>query len=161
MAQTGGERRPLDYALRVLSRRRVSTGRMKELLAHKGFTEQESDECVAKLLEWGYLDDQGYARDVLQAVSAPCPVGQRRALHELRKRKVDPDLARTIAAESYQGVSEEALAAEAARKYMGGKSEGPLKEKERDRLVRWLGRRGFGYESIRSALRALGQGDPE
>lgn len=151
----------MDYALRVLSRRRVSTGRMKELLARKGFTEQESDQCVAKLTEWGYLDDQGYARDVLQAVSAPCPVGRRRALYELRKRMVDPDLARTVTTESYEGVSEEALAQEAARKYMGGRREGPLKDKERDRLARWLGRRGFGYESIRSALRALGPGDPE
>ena len=161
MKQNGGEKRPLDYALRVLSRRRVSTGRMKELLARKGFTEMESDQCIAKLTEWRYLDDQGYARDVLQGVSAPCPVGKRRALYELRKRMVDPELAQAVTAESYEGVSEESLAREAVRVYLNGKHVVPLQDKERDRLARWLGRRGFGWESIRSALRDLGQGDPE
>jgi len=161
MKETGGEKRPLDYALRVLSRRRVSTGRMKELLARKGFTEQQSDECIAKLTEWRYLDDQGYARDVLQGVSASCPIGKRRALYELRKRMVDSELAQAVTAESYEGVSEESLAREAVRKYLNGKQEAPLHDKERDRLVRWLCRRGFGYESIYSALRDLGQGDPE
>jgi regulatory protein len=151
----------MDYALRVLSRRRVSSGKMKDLLARKGFEESESEECIAKLTQWGYLDDRGYAKDVLEAVKAPCPVGRRRALYELRKRMVDEDLARSVAAEAYEGTSEEDLAREAVRKYMDGKDPVPLTDKERARLARWLGRRGFGYEAIRSALRDAGQGDPE
>ncbi len=151
----------MDYALRVLSRRRVSTGKMKDLLARKGFDEPESVSCIEKLTEWGYLNDQEYAKDVLHDVSGPCPVGKRRALYELRKRMVDPALAQKVAAESYEGVSEESLAKEAVRKYLNGKREAPLHEKDRDRLARWLERRGFGYESIRTALQDLGQGDPE
>lgn len=161
MSETGGGKRPMDYALRMLSRRRVSTGKMKDLLARKGFSEPESSACIEKLSDWGYLDDQGYAKDVLQDVSAPCPVGKRRALYELRKRMVDPALAQMVTAETYEGVSEESLAEEAVRKYLNSKREVPLHDKERDRLARWLERRGFGYESIRSALRNLGQGDPE
>lgn len=156
-----GEKRPMDYALRVLSRRRVSTGNMKDLLARKGFTGSDADACIAKLTEWGYLDDQGYARDVLRAVSAACPVGRRRAQFELRKRQIDQDLARAVTDEAYAGVSEEALALEASRKYLNGKNTGSLKEKERERLVRWLQRRGFGFSSIISVLRDTGQGDPE
>ncbi|MGE5578599.1 MAG: regulatory protein RecX [Bacillota bacterium] len=161
MGQLNGEKRPLDYALRVLSRRRVSSGKMKDLMARKGFTESESDACIAKLTLWGYLDDQGYAKDVLEAVKAPCPIGRRRALYELRKRMVDEDLAQAVTAESYDGTSEEALAREAVRKYMDGKNPVPLTDKERVRLARWLERRGFGYEAIRTALRDAGQGDPE
>ncbi len=149
----------MDYALRVLSRRRVSTGRMKELLARKGFTEEESYECILKLTEWGYLDDQGYAKDVLKTLSGS--VGQRRAVYELRKRAFDPDLTRTLTAEAYEGISEDTLAEEAARKYLNGKCVCSLKDKDRDRLARWLERRGFGFSAIRSALRSLGQEDPE
>ncbi len=151
----------MDYALRVLSRRRVSSEGLRGLLSRKGFPAADSESCVAKLKEWGYLDDQGYARDVLRAVSSVCPVGKRRAAFELRKRAIDPELARKVMDETYEGVSEEVLASEAARKYLNGKDAGSLKEKERERLARWLQRRGFGYEAIRSALSSLGQGDPE
>lgn len=130
-------------------------------MSRKGFPDTESESCIAKLREWGYLDDQGYARDVLHAVSSECPVGRRRAAFELRKRSIDPELARAAVDETYEGLSEEVLAREAARKYLSGRKTGSLKEKERERLARWLQRRGFGYESIRSALSSLGQGDPE
>jgi SOS response regulatory protein OraA/RecX len=134
---------------------------MKDLMNRKGFGEAESSECIAKLTEWGYLDDQGYARDVLRAVSSACPVGKRRAQFELRKRLIDKDLADSVTYDVYSGVSEEALASEAAGKYLNGKDIGSLKDKERERLVRWLQRRGFGFQSIYSALRGAGQGDPE
>jgi regulatory protein len=151
----------MDYALRVLSRRRVSCEGLRGLMSRKGFQEAESEPCLAKLKEWGYLDDQEYAKDVLRAVGRECPVGKMRAAFELRKRAIDPDLARKVVDETYEGVSEEAIALEAARKYMNGKDAGSLKEKERERLAKWLLRRGFRYESVRSALSAIGQGDPE
>ncbi len=134
---------------------------MRDLLARKGFPESQAEPCIASLIEWGYLDDHVYARDVLQAVSSGCPVGRRRARFELQKRLVDKELAGSVTDEFYEGVSEEALALEAARKYLNGRNAGSLKEKERERLARWLQRRGFAYESIRSVLSGAGQGDPE
>lgn len=151
----------MDYALSVLSRRRVSTGNLKQLMSRKGFSEADAEECAAKLSEWGYLDDQGYAKDVLHAVMSDCPVGKRRAGFELRKRSIDGDLAASVLEEAFSGVAEEDLALKAARKYLGAKDAGSLTVSERQRLARWLERRGFGYEAIRSALRSAGQGDPE
>ena len=156
-----GDRGPMDYALRVLSRRRISSGALRSLLSRKGFPVPASDSCIERLREWGYLDDLGYAEDALRAVFSGCPVGRRRAEYELRKRCIEPGLAEKILDEAYQGVSEEALASEAALKYLNGKDARSLKLQERARLARWLERRGFGHESIRSALSALGHEDPE
>lgn len=156
-----GEKRPMDYALRVLSRRRISSGGLKHRLTRKGFSETDAESCTEKLREWGYLDDLGYARDVLTGLESECPVGRRRAKSELLRRSIDPVLAQEVVDEAYDGVSEEALALTAARKYLNGKDGRLLKEKERERLARWLQRRGFGYDGIRTALSALGQEDPE
>lgn len=162
MARKGaGEKRPMDYALSVLSRRRISTGNLMELMSRKGFSEADAESCAAKLKEWGYLDDQDYAKDVLRAVMSECPVGRRRAGFELRKRAIDGSLAAQVLQEAFSGLDEENLAASAARKYLNGKDAGSLTLSERQRLARWLQRRGFGYEAIRSALRGAGQGDPE
>lgn len=160
-AGSAGERSSLDYALRVLSRRQVSSGNMKQLLSRKGYNETDAESCVAKLKEWGYLDDQGYAKDVLHAMMGECPVGRRRAVFELRKRFLDRELTKEVVDEIYSGLSEEALAKEAARRYLKGRNAGSLKGKERERLAGWLLRRGFGYAAVRSALGDAGQGDPE
>lgn len=160
MRKNAGERTAMDYALRILSRRAVSSGTLRDLLSRKGYPRTESEPCIEKLREWGYLDDQGYARNVLHALSSEYPVGRIRAAFELRRRAVDPELAAAAIDEAYRDVSEEALASEAARKYLSGRSKGSLKQKEREKLARWLQRRGFGYESIRSALSGLGQSNP-
>lgn len=154
-------RSAMDYALRVLSRRRISSGALYAMMSRKGFSGPACDSCVERLREWGYLNDAEYARDTLKAVSASCPVGRRRAEHELRKRLVDPVLTQAVLDETYQGLSEEALAREAALRYLGGRDIRSLRLEERVRLARWLERRGFGPESIRSALYALGTQDPD
>lgn len=162
MAPKGtGEKRPMDYALSVLSRKRVSTGSLKQLMSRKGFSEADAESCAAKLMEWGYLDDQDYAKDVLQAVMQECPVGRRRAGLELRKRAIGGELAAEVLQETFSGLSEEDLALTAAGKYLSGRDAGSLTLNERQRLARWLQRRGFGYEAIRHALRSAGTGDPE
>jgi len=159
----GGDsgRSSMDYALRVLSRRRLSSGALRDLMSRKGFSEPTCDSCIERLREWGYLDDAEYARDYLRAVSSGCPLGRRRAEYELRKRSVDPLLTKAVLDEVYEGAPEEALAKEAALKYLNGRDVSSLRREERVRLARWLERRGFGHESIRSALLALGDQDPD
>ena len=153
MPDKGEKRSPLGYALGVLSRRRVSTGQMRDSMRRKGYPEDEVENVLQKLTEWGYLDDRGYARDILRSMIAECPLGRRRARYELSKRLFDRDLVESVVNETFESASEAEMASLAARKYLNGKSSGPVREKERERLYRWLQRRGFGTESIYSVLR--------
>lgn len=161
MPDKGVKRSPLDYALRVLSRRRVSKGQMRDSMRRKGYPEEDVENALLKLCEWGYLDDAGFARDILQSAISGCPLGRRRAEFELSKRLFDKELIASAVDDTYQEVREEELASLAAKKYLDGKVSGPVKEKERERLARWLQRRGFDSESIYSVLRSLEWGDRE
>ncbi|MGI6666652.1 MAG: regulatory protein RecX [Bacillota bacterium] len=149
-------RKATDYALGVLSRRRVSKGQMRESLSRKGYPDEESETAIAKLVEWGYLDDEIYSRDILRAMMNECPIGRRRAVFELSRRLFDKELIKRAVDEVFSGVGEEELAALAARKYLDRKNSGLTSERERERLARWLQRRGFGAEAIFSALRRTG-----
>jgi SOS response regulatory protein OraA/RecX len=126
---------------------------MRVSLSRRGYADQESETAIDKLVEWGYLDDESYCRDILRAMLNECPIGRRRAVFELRKRLFDKELIERAVDEAFEAVGEEELAALAAQKYLGGKRSGLTTEKERERLARWLQRRGFGTEEILSALR--------
>lgn len=154
---------PLNCALGILSRRRVSRGQMRESMRRKGYSEEEVEDTLAKIGEWGYLDDDGYARDILRSMISECPLGRRRAEYELSKRLFEKDLIEAVVNEAFGGLREEEMASLAARQYLdvkrNGKSSESGSEKERERLARWLQRRGFGAESVYAALRSLGRSE--
>ncbi len=125
-------------------------------MSRKGYPDDESETAIAKAVEWGYLDDESYCRDILLAMLNECPIGRRRAVFELRKRLFDEELIKRTVDEVFGAAAEEELAALAAKKYLSGKRSGLTTEKERERLARWLQRRGFGAEDILSALRRAG-----
>lgn len=145
--------RPMDIALRSLARRRMTSGQVKDLLLKKGCDPEESQKCLLQLSSWGYLNDRSYAKDVLEYMLRDCPVGRQRAVWDLVKRGFDKDLAEEEAAEAYKDLSEADLARRAASKYLNGRRTGSLKDQERERLFRWLWRRGFEADAIYSVLR--------
>ncbi|HHY76110.1 MAG TPA: regulatory protein RecX [Firmicutes bacterium] len=156
MARGGSKGTAIDSALGILSRRRVSRGQMRESLRRKGYSDSDAETAIGKLIEWGYLDDRSYCREILSSMMDTCPIGRKRAVFELSKRLFDKELIEEVVGEVFDGLREEELATLAVRKYLGEKRRGLTTEKERERLARWLQRRGFGYEAISSALRRTG-----
>ncbi|HHW18125.1 MAG TPA: regulatory protein RecX [Firmicutes bacterium] len=145
----------MDVALRILSRRRVSSGEMEALLLRKGYTGDEVGNCLDRLKGWGYLDDRSLARDIVSSMVKACPVGKARAMFELERRRFQKELAREVVEEVYNGLVEEELAKVAAERYFGEKKERSLKDCHR--LARWLLRRGFEPETVRSIVSGFGQ----
>ncbi len=154
MAKAGGRPvRPMDVALRALARRRMTSGQMRNLLLKKGCNPEESEKCLGQLSSWGYVDDRSYVKEVLKYMLGDCPVGKRRAVYDLVKKGFDKDLAEEEATEAYKDLYEGDLARRAASKYLNGRRCGSLKDQERERLFRWLMRRGFETDAIYSVLR--------
>lgn len=154
-SSTTGNRGVMSAALNVLSRKQVSTGQMRRLLSRKGYASDEIENCIAKLGEWRYLDDRSYAADLVLTMVGTCPFGRRRALFELKKRLFPADIVEAAVSEAYDTLDEEVLAHQAAAVYLRGKDESSLKVKER--LTRWLLRRGFDFETANSV--AVGPGE--
>ena len=54
------QRTPIDLALRSLSRQAYSRSKMVAILNRAGFNQDQVDECIIRLENWGYLNDREY-----------------------------------------------------------------------------------------------------
>ena len=107
-----------QYALRALSARALSIGELRARLEARAQTAGEVPATLAKLKQYGMLDDRLLADTFASARLENQGFGQGRVLRELRRRRVAPLLAEEAVSRSYRGVDEnDLIAAFLARKY--------------------------------------------
>lgn len=124
----------MQYALRSLSRRMQSRAELeRKLLART--TPEVARSVLARLLEWGYLDDRAFAEAFVRSRRERW--GALRLRAELARRGVDERIVREVLAEGEEGEGEVARALA-----LLGKSAWRHKG-EHARMVRFLQARGF------------------
>jgi len=104
----------LNTALTYLSRRALTRFQLVQRLEKKGFNEEEIQECLTRLLEWGYLNDQEYARSY--CLNKKTSYSKKRISYELKVRGIDRSIIEEILADSYPSEQEKEL----CRKYAQG-----------------------------------------
>jgi len=136
-------------ALKAAARKRYTESGLRTYLEGKDFLPASIDAALAKLIEYGYIDDKLYTEDYIRINLKD--KGIRRIKFELVKKGIlQPDIPPT-AEDEYAGC--EALAV----KFMKNR-ENTFKEKQR--LYRYLASRGYGAGSIKRAMEiAIGGGD--
>ncbi len=140
----GLPRSAVDAALRALARRDHTRQEMATRLAGQGFAQAEIEEALARLDDWGYLDDRAVATRAVEECLAGRARGRRLLGAELRARGV-PEAAIQEALAAYAPESEENLArAVLLRKGMRL----PLPEGDRARAWRILARLGFSEATL-------------
>src|ERR1017187_2562957 len=80
-----------EYALRVLGGRAHSTGELREKLPGKAERAPCVDPTIARLKEYGYLNDRKFAENFAAARLENQGLGKTRALAGLSRRPVAPD----------------------------------------------------------------------
>jgi len=55
------EHSALHTAMKYLSQRQMTVYKLNKKLMDKGFSPEEIEETIKRLLEWKYIDDRGYA----------------------------------------------------------------------------------------------------
>jgi len=134
----------LQKALNFLSYRPRSESEVRKKLIEKEFETAVIDNVIVRLRELNYLGDLEFARQWVENRSTFRPRGSRALTAELKIKGVDEA---TIAQALSEMPEEEQLAFEAAKKYVN-RLKGLDRDKFRSRLGGFLGRRGFGYETI-------------
>lgn len=165
-----GERKPkplqgqalLEYALRALGRRAHSLGELREKLRRRAAGEEEVDAVIRRLREMALLDDRKLAESYAAARLENEAVGRIRVVHELRRRRVAPQLAERAVARVYQGTDESRLIEDfLRRKYRKTPLEEVLAEpKGVASVYRRLRSAGFTPAAIVAVLRRLAR-DPD
>jgi len=107
-----------DYALGALGRRAFSVGELHQRLVRKAAEPRDVDRVVARLKEYGYLNDERFAETFAQSRLDNRGLGQHRVLRDLRQRRVGSKVAEQAVLRTYADTDETSLAAEfVARKF--------------------------------------------
>lgn len=141
----------LELALQYLERRARTEAEIRQKLSDNAVPPQEVEAVLAKLKEYGYIDDVKLASNFQRIRDDYKPMGIGRIKLELKHKGVPKEIIQTISAEREQ---EFALATRAAasrrRQY-----EGLDAQTFRRRMTGFLSRRGFNYDIILRVLKSL------
>lgn len=160
LAEAEERRSALEAALRLLSYRSRSERELRDRLTRKGIGRAAIEETLGRLRGMGYLDDAAFARFWAETRQALRPRSRWLLTGELRRRGV----AQSTAEEATVGISDEDAAYRAASGRLRA-LHGLEYARFRERLGRFLNRRGFSYDIARRTIERcwaeLGKGQAE
>ena len=143
-----------EYAAAALGRRMRTVAELTRLMRNrveKGESGQAKvDAVVARLKEYGYLNDADYAANYAKLRQENARLGKRRVQQDLTVKGVHSEVIAATLDTAYEGVNEEGL----ARRHLERKrAKKPANEKEAARVMRMLVRAGFSTGVIFSILK--------
>ncbi len=155
----------LHRALRLLEHRGRSVGELRQRLREdRDLPEELIEDTLAKLLDWGYLDDDAFATAYTRSRIGYKAMGRQRIVHELRRRRVPGEVIDRAVETAFEDQDEAELLARAVRKWLRTRP-APADPKERKRLTDFLVRRGFPYpliaQHLTRILASAAQGDDD
>jgi regulatory protein len=153
--------RTLQRAVKLLAAKPRSTAELRERLLEKEWaTPEAADYAIAKLSEYGYLNDEQFAFGYASARVRQKPVGRGRLARDLQMKKIDRELAEQTLEKVFDETSESELIDRAIerRTRLRGR---PTTRQENKSLFDHLLRRGFSYDLIINKVRALSSAELE
>jgi regulatory protein len=147
-----------DFAVKALAARAHSTGELRRKLAARAERAADVDDAIARLRDYGYLNDNRFAENFASAKLENNGLGKSRVLIDLRQRKVSPALAQRTVERVYKDVDEMELIASFVRRKVHTKA--PLAEALEDPRImasvyRKLIRAGFGASNVIQSLKRI------
>lgn len=150
--------RTMERATRLLAARPRAVGELRQRLLEKEWTDAATvDEVLARLTEYGYLDDAKFAQNYAEYQIRQKPVGRQRLRRELAQHKVSEETTQTVLDEVFREVSEENLLDEALAQRLRVKGR-PQTPAAANNLASYLLRRGFRASLVWEKVRAAGAG---
>lgn len=138
----------LQIALRYLERRARTEAELRQKLADRQVPPQEIEAVLVKLRQYGYIDDQKFARDFQRARNDYKPMGVQRIKIELKLKGIPKEIVQNVSAEPEDEVELAYRAAETRLRQYSNLDPETFKR----RMTGFLARRGFGYGTIKSVL---------
>jgi regulatory protein len=126
----------------------------ERLLENRKADEKIVETVIARLSEYGYLDDGKFAFSYASLKVKQRPMGRRRLERDLKLKKVTTGVANEALDLVYQENSEEQLIQQAIEKRIRLRGK-PTDRMEAKKLFDHLLRRGFGFELVSEKVRAL------
>lgn len=152
-------RRTFERAVNLLTYKWRSVAELRERLLEKDWTNAETvDAVIAKLEEYGYLNDEQFARDFAASQIRQKPVGKRVLRQKLAQKKVSKETADAALERLFEETPETELVEIAARKRLRLKGK-PETREDAKKFYDYLLRQGFSYDAVRDKMREIAARD--
>ena len=145
--------------LKLLAGRELSVEGVRARLQDRGYTRDDIDQAIARLLDSGALDDARVARAFARTAASVKRRGRLRVMRELLQMGIRSDVAAEALGEVYGELDERTLIDDALRRKLRGRTrlDG---QPEYARVYQFLMRQGFSPAGVTAALRRLRGGRP-
>ena len=151
---TKARERTLQRAVKLLAAKPRSEAELRERLLEKEWTNEEAVEAaLARLREYGYLDDQRFAFGFASYRVRQKPIGRQRLARDLQLKKVSRETADEALDLVFTETSEEQLIDRAIEKRFRLRGR-PASRAETKSLFDHLLRLGFPYDLVINRVRA-------
>ncbi|MBV9928243.1 MAG: RecX family transcriptional regulator [Acidobacteria bacterium] len=159
--QEKARERTVQRAVKLLAAKPRSVEELRERLLEKQWTDEAAVEyALAKLKEYGYLDDERFAFGFASYKVRQKPVGRQRLARDLQTKKVSKETAEAALELVYQETPEEELIARAIEKRIRLRGR-PATRQETKSLYDHLLRLGFSYDLIIRKVREISDATEE
>ena len=146
-------------AAKLLAARQRSVEELREKLSTtRGATKTIVDEAIARLSEYGYLDDAKFAHSYASLRLRERPIGRRRLQRDLWLKKVDKRTAETALDEVFASTPEAELIDRAISRRIRLRGK-PKTRADAKKLFDHLLRQGFEFELVSERVRSLSKSD--
>ena len=146
--------RAVELAVRHVSRRERTEAEVRRHLEARGVEDAAADAAIAELTETGLLDDAGYARRFAEDRRALDGWGAERIERRLREAGIAPEHAAAALGGRERDGEREAALALLRRRF----PEPPATDRDRERALGVLVRKGYELELAYDAVRAYAGG---
>lgn len=148
-------RHTFNRAVKLLTVKSRTVAELRErLLQGKNTTPAIVETVLARLEEYGYLNDERFAFSYASLKVKQRPVGRRRLQRDLKLKKVDNSVAESVLELVYTETPEEQLIDQAIEKRIRLRGR-PKTRIEAKKLFDHLLRQGFEFELVSDRVRAL------
>jgi regulatory protein len=152
--------RTFQRAAKLLAAKPRSVAELRERLAERCPSKPVVETVIARLREYGYLDDERYALSYASSKVRQQPIGRRRLELSLAKRKVERSVADEALDQVFAETPEEELLDRALQKRIRLRGR-PKTREEAKKLFDHLLRQGFPFELVSEKVRAVSKADVE
>jgi regulatory protein len=148
-------RKTFERAVKLLAAKPRSIAELRERLLRGKATNQEVvEEVIARLREYGYLNDERFAFSYASYKVKQRPIGRRRLERDLKFKKIDNAIANEALEMVYAETPEEQLIDQAIAKRIRIRGK-PKNRAEAKSLFDHLLRQGFPLEVVSDKVRSL------
>ncbi|MFN3344445.1 MAG: regulatory protein RecX [Chloroherpetonaceae bacterium] len=140
-------------AFTMLARRIHSEKEVRDKLRKKKFPAEIIEKVIARLYEMNLLNDSQFASALVRDRLKRTPIGKSALKSKLFQKGIAKEMIDEVLSET--DLNSEELCTKAAERKLKTLAKEPDAQKRKQKLVQFLMRRGFEWETIRTTLRTL------